>query len=119
MMIHRAGGGGPIGMIVLSTLQMMELAADLNNKPEVICERGHFEVSADGAFLTYATWKLLTNDVHLFSSDKIISGIAQAEAIFRESLSRFKSTRSRLESSKSLTQFRTKTRLPHVKLRAA
>lgn len=119
MMIHRAGGDGPIGMIVLSTLQMMELAAELNNKPEVICEPGHFEVSADGAFLTYATWKLLTNDVHLFSLVKIISGIAQAEAIFCESLSRFNSTRSRRESSKSLTQFRTKTRLPHVKRRAA
>ena len=87
IMIHRARAGAS-GMAVLPAQKMMDIAARLNCRAETRTEPGHFEVSANGAFLTYVTWKHLTNDLHLFSLDYIVSGIARTEELLREELTR-------------------------------
>ena len=69
--------------------------------------------------LTYVTWKHLTNDIHLFSLDLLISGIAHAETIFREALHQFQGARSYRNTSRSLAKVRSKSRSPDVKRRAA
>ncbi len=118
IMIHRASAGA-VGMAVLPAHEMMELAARLNRHPETRTLPGHFEITGAGAFLTYVTWKHLTNEIHLFSLDYIVTGIARAEEILSEELTRLSHSidlKSNSVNQKDAQQFTTS---PALKRRVA
>lgn len=58
------------------------LASRLNSKVKF----GHFEVSADGSKIFFATWKHLTNDLRLYSLDQLLHSIHEAYWILRKEL---------------------------------
>lgn len=58
------------------------LATRLNSKVRF----GHFEVSADGSKIFFATWKHLTNDLRLYSLDQLIYSIQEAQWLLKKEL---------------------------------
>jgi hypothetical protein len=64
---------------LISTRQILKIVSQLNIELRARVEPGHFEVSHDGSFVSFVTWKHLTNDLRLYSLDYMITSIARAE----------------------------------------
>jgi hypothetical protein len=45
---------------------------------------GHFELSADGATISYVNWKHLTDDLRFYSVDHLIASVREADSLITE-----------------------------------
>ena len=82
----------------ISPAKLAKMVSELNCEGATRCEAGHFEAGPDAKSIEFVAWKHLTNDLRLYSLDRMVTAVARAHHRINEIFQRdMKATRPILE----------------------